>query len=175
MKFCTQCGNQLADTEQFCPNCGAQQTQNANSANAVGVDAHIDPQSAEPANSTYTAQQAEQFNPTPQAQPFNPAPQQAQPFNPQPQAQQPPQFNQAPQGQYIPPQQYPQTPPPAETENKTLATCALVFAFLMPIVGLILGIVGTVKYKTPKYKNQCIAAIPVSIVVWILGILMMSL
>lgn len=55
---------------------------------------------------------------------------------------------------------------PQEEENKNLANCALGFAFLIPIVGLILGIMGTVKYKTQKLKNQCIAAIPVSLVVW---------
>lgn len=51
-------------------------------------------------------------------------------------------------------------------EKSTLATAALVFSFLMPIVGLILGIVGAVKYKTEKYKKQSIVAIPLSIVVW---------
>ncbi len=55
----------------------------------------------------------------------------------------------------------------AAPETSGLATAALVFAFLMPIVGLILGIIGTVKYKTQSLKNKCIAAIPVSIVAWV--------
>lgn len=52
-------------------------------------------------------------------------------------------------------------------EKSTLATCALAFAFLMPIVGLICGIVGIVKYQSKELKKRCIIAIPVSIVVWI--------
>lgn len=69
------------------------------------------------------------------------------------------------------PQQVPQAQYPAvSAEKKGLAVCALVFSFLMPIVGIILGIIGAVKYKTPKFKNQCIAAIPISIVVWIINI-----
>jgi uncharacterized membrane protein YvbJ len=58
-------------------------------------------------------------------------------------------------------------------EKKSLATCALVFSFLMPIVGLILGIIGTIKYKTEKLKKQCIIAIPISIVVWIISAVIM--
>lgn len=65
--------------------------------------------------------------------------------------------------------------PMVEEEKKTLATCALAFAFLMPVVGLILGIIGTVKYKSEKLKKQCIIAIPVSIVVWIICFVMMML
>lgn len=51
-------------------------------------------------------------------------------------------------------------------ETSTLATCAIVFAILMPIVGLILGIIGTVKYKNEKYKGRCVSAIVWSIVIW---------
>lgn len=53
-----------------------------------------------------------------------------------------------------------------EGEKPGLSTCAIAFAILMPIVGLILGIIGTVKYKETKLKNRCIIAIPLSIVVW---------
>lgn len=53
-----------------------------------------------------------------------------------------------------------------EEEKSTLSTLSIVFAILMPIVGLILGIVGCCKYKNPQFKNKCIAAIPISIVVW---------
>lgn len=60
-------------------------------------------------------------------------------------------------------------------EKSTLATGALVFSFLMPIVGLILGIVGAVKYKTTKYKKQSIIAIPLSIVVWFVVMIIYSL
>lgn len=98
----------------------------------------------------------------------NAAPQQPiygqQPYSPQqaPQFQQPVQVQQPPYSQ-------------VEEEKKTLATCALVFAFIMPIVGLILGIIGTVKYKSEKLKKQCIIAIPVSIVVWIINALVLSM
>ncbi len=56
-----------------------------------------------------------------------------------------------------------------EPENGGLATAALVFAFLVPVVGLILGIIGTIKFKTQNLKNKCIAAIPISIVIWIIN------
>ena len=52
-------------------------------------------------------------------------------------------------------------------ESDSTANCALLFAFLMPIVGLIIGIVGACKYKTPAYKQRCISAIVLSVVVWI--------
>ena len=52
-------------------------------------------------------------------------------------------------------------------ETSTLATCAIVFAILLPIVGIILGIIGAVKYKTEAYKNKCITAIVLSVVVWV--------
>lgn len=55
-------------------------------------------------------------------------------------------------------------------EKKTLANCAVVFSFLIPIVGLILGIVGITKYKNEKLRKQCICAITLSIVFWIIGI-----
>lgn len=51
-------------------------------------------------------------------------------------------------------------------ETSTLATCAIVFAILMPIVGLILGIIGTVKYKNEAYKKKSISAIVLSIALW---------
>lgn len=54
-------------------------------------------------------------------------------------------------------------------ESSTLSTCALVFSFLMPIVGLILGIVGACKYKTSSYKTSCISAIILSIFMWLLS------
>lgn len=58
-------------------------------------------------------------------------------------------------------------------EKRTLADCAIVFSILFPIAGLILGIIGTAKYKTAKLKNKCIAAIPISIVVWIISAMLM--
>lgn len=54
----------------------------------------------------------------------------------------------------------------ASGETSTLATCAIVFAILLPIVGIILGIIGVVKYKTEAYKKKCITAIVLSVIVW---------
>jgi uncharacterized membrane protein YvbJ len=75
----------------------------------------------------------------------------------------------------VPTQQTQSTSAPVieDGETKTLATCALVFSFLMPIVGLILGIIGTIKYKTESLKKQCIIAITISIVVWIIAAFIM--
>lgn len=53
-----------------------------------------------------------------------------------------------------------------DMESSSLANCALLFSFLMPIIGLILGIVGAVKYRTPSYKSRCITAIIVGPLVW---------
>ena len=57
----------------------------------------------------------------------------------------------------------------APPESSGTATGALVCAFLIPIVGLILGIIGTVKYSDAKLKRRCIIAIIISIAVWALG------
>ncbi len=51
----------------------------------------------------------------------------------------------------------------------TFSTLSIVFAFLKPIVGIILGILGIIwciKYKNPKYRNRSIAGIVISVVVW---------
>lgn len=78
-------------------------------------------------------------------------------------------MGQAPMGQ-MPMGQMPMGQMPVEpAETSGLATCSIVFAILMPIVGLILGIVGCVKYKTPALKKRCTIAIIISIVVWALG------
>ena len=56
-----------------------------------------------------------------------------------------------------------------QKESNSTANCALIFAFLIPIVGLIMGIIGCVKYKTPAYKTRCTIAIVVSVIVWIVS------
>ena len=63
--------------------------------------------------------------------------------------------------------------PLEQEENPGLQRAAVICAFLVPIVGLICGIIGAIKYKTPKLKKQCIAAIPISIVVWIITALLL--
>jgi hypothetical protein len=54
-------------------------------------------------------------------------------------------------------------------ESSGLATCALVFAFLWPIVGLILGIIGVCKYVNPELRARSRNAIIWSVVIWALG------
>ena len=63
--------------------------------------------------------------------------------------------------------------PFAPAESSGTATCAIVFAFLIPLVGLILGIVGMNKYQTPALKKKCKTAIIISVVVWVLSFLIM--
>lgn len=60
-------------------------------------------------------------------------------------------------------------------ETDTLVNCAIVFAILAPIVGLILGIIGTVKYRNEEYKKKSIRAIVLSVIVWAVfyGIILM--
>ena len=60
-----------------------------------------------------------------------------------------------------------QTEKKPKKESNSTANCALLFAFLFPIVGLIMGIVGCVKYQTQEYKTRSIIAIVVSVVVWV--------
>ena len=65
----------------------------------------------------------------------------------------------------------PSNPP---RESNSTANCALIFAFLLPIVGLIVGIVGACKYKTPSLKQRCITAIVISVIVWIVSFAIMA-
>ncbi len=59
------------------------------------------------------------------------------------------------------------------SENVTLAALSIVLAVLVPIVGLVLGIVGTAKYRNEKYRNGCIIAIVLSIISWVMYALLM--
>lgn len=47
-------------------------------------------------------------------------------------------------------------------EKITLAAFAISLAVFSPPIGLILGIIGTLKYKNPSYKRICQIAIPAS-------------
>lgn len=49
---------------------------------------------------------------------------------------------------------------------------ALLFAFLIPIVGIILGVINMGKYQTKKYKDRCVAAIVIGAIVQIIMILL---
>ena len=55
----------------------------------------------------------------------------------------------------------------AATETPGLATCAVAFSFLSPIVGIILGIIGLSKYTTETYRRKCSSAIVIAIGVFI--------
>ena len=66
---------------------------------------------------------------------------------------------------------YPQTmvcprcgQPTTQPESSTLSILALVFAFLMPLAGLILAIIGMVQSKEEKNKKRSIIALICSIV-----------
>ena len=56
----------------------------------------------------------------------------------------------------------------ANGESSGLAVTATIFAILIPIIGIILGIVGCCTYKTPKFKSESIAAIFLSFAMMIL-------
>lgn len=62
-----------------------------------------------------------------------------------------------------------------DEETSSLATLSIVFAFLMPIVGLILGICGCVKYRDENYKTTSSYGIVLSIVMWIVYGVILSL
>lgn len=56
-------------------------------------------------------------------------------------------------------------------ETDGIAKGAFICAFLIPIVGLILGIIGCATYKNPDYKQKSTTAIIVSVVMWIIGMI----
>ena len=65
-------------------------------------------------------------------------------------------------------QQYQQ---PYQRESNGLAIAALICAFLVPLVGLILGIVGLSKFKTPSYRKMCIWAVVLAPIVWVANLI----
>lgn len=58
---------------------------------------------------------------------------------------------------------------PELLETSTIGICSIVFGVLIPIVGLILGIVGLSKYKVKKNRTLCIIGIVVSIVIFVIN------
>ena len=60
-------------------------------------------------------------------------------------------------------------------EIPSLITAAIVLGFLMPIVGLILGIVGAVKYSETEIHKKAIGAILISIGSWIFWFFILSM
>ncbi|MBQ3888952.1 MAG: hypothetical protein II738_04295 [Clostridia bacterium] len=95
----------------------------------------------------------------------------SQPANQQPYAQQP--YAQAPNQQYQPP--YGQPYYPTAPENQTLAVLALVFSFVEPIIGIILGAVGLNKLHEPKNRSMCKAGLIISIVRIVLAVILVIL
>jgi hypothetical protein len=128
----------------FCGNCGDQQTQNAQG-NVNG--AAFPPQAQQPMQQGYQ-QPIQQGYQQPMQQGYQQPMQQGY--------QQPMQ-----QGYQQPMQQY------NNVETSGLATAALICAFFIPIVGLILGIVGLTKYKTEALRKKCVTAIALSVAVWV--------
>ncbi len=45
---------------------------------------------------------------------------------------------------------------------------ALLFAFFIPIVGIVIGLINMGKYQTKKYKDRCVAAVIVGVIVQII-------
>ncbi|MBR3954071.1 MAG: zinc ribbon domain-containing protein [Clostridia bacterium] len=56
-----------------------------------------------------------------------------------------------------------------------VAKYAFIFAFLMPLVGLILGIVGVTKYTDSNLKGKSVSAILISAGMWILCFFILSI
>ena len=100
-----------------------------------------------------------------------PSAQPQQPVQPQ-QPYYPPQQPVQPQQPYYPPQQpYYPAQPPVEPEKPGMATAAIVFAFLIPLVGFILGILGKKKYQSPELQKRCQTAIVISVIVFIINLI----
>ena len=58
------------------------------------------------------------------------------------------------------------------SESSTLGVMAIVCGFLMPFLGLILGIVGLSSYKKKENRNLCKAGIIISIAEFVLYIIL---
>ncbi|MBR5091704.1 MAG: hypothetical protein IK093_19960 [Ruminiclostridium sp.] len=56
-------------------------------------------------------------------------------------------------------------PTPTQAENNTIAVLAMVFAFVFPPAGIILGFYGGKIYKEKKNKDLCTAARAIGMVV----------
>lgn len=65
--------------------------------------------------------------------------------------------------------------PKSKWDSKKKTNMAIGFAFLFPIVGLILGIIGLIKSEQKEVKKRYIGAIILSVVVWIVCIIVMML
>ena len=50
-------------------------------------------------------------------------------------------------------------------ESGAIAVCAMVFAFLLPPVGLIFALIGLKKNRQPVHRKLCIAALVISVIV----------
>lgn len=57
-------------------------------------------------------------------------------------------------------------------EVSALAVCAIIFAFIIPIVGFILGVVGHSTYYDERYKRYCKTAILISIAVVMIPVIL---
>ena len=119
---------------------------------------------------------------TPDYNPQQPQGQQTPVYNPQqtpvnspqqPQYQQPQYAGQGHVPQAVPPAQQYQQPPQSQKTN-TMAIVSLVFAFLIPIVGLILSFVAKnqIKKTGEQGAGLATAALVVSIVFWVLGMIL---
>ena len=156
MKYCSKCGKELMDEATICNGCGCPVAgaPAQNYQNNQPYQAYPNYQNNQP----YQNPQGYQGYQNNQAYPNY---QNNQPYQAYPNYQN----NQPYQG-------YPNYQnKPAETSG--LATGAVVCAILLPIVGLILGIIGTAKYTDPKLKQRFTAAIFISIGVWILNFLIL--
>ncbi len=71
-------------------------------------------------------------------------------------------------------QYQPQYQQPQKKESSGTATAAIICAFLLPVIGLILGIVGNSKYTDPNLKRKSKAAIFLSIGMWIIYFVIFS-
>ena len=145
MKSCPYCGATMTDDVLICPNCGRP---------ADGSPAYSQP--------PYEPQPAQQPYSQPANQPYQ------QPYQ-QPYGQQP--YAQPVNQQYQPP--YGQPYYPTAPENSVMAVLALIFAFVEPIIGIILGAIGLSKLHEPKNRTMCKAGVIISIVRIVLVIILM--
>ena len=62
--------------------------------------------------------------------------------------------------------------PPVQQEGGALSVCALVFAVIVPFVGLILGIIGVCRHNVPNLKKRCKIAIIISVIMMVVSLIL---
>lgn len=127
--FCPKCGNELKEQDKFCPKCGQE-----NASYREGVAAPKAEDSFFFAPSQQTSQPQNEFRPEGSTFDYTPNTDSSNDFS-----------------------QYGSQPAPAEDveENPIFAKLGLILSIFGLTPGLVLCIIGLIKYKNPQNRRKC--------------------